>query len=406
MNIAQVTACQPGISVKSISQLHKLHSKTCGLRKSFVPCCVLLTLRARQSFGLKCQPISQSRKPLHICLAGDKGLMGNDDESSPWKSIEKAIGKFKGQNSIEDVLRRQIEKGEYFDSGGGGGVKPPVGGGNSGSGDGSPDGSGDSEDESLAGMWEENLQVFLATLGFIFLYIYIITGEELTKLARDYIKYLFGGTQSVRLKNAMYQCGILYNSLMPTKVEEDEDSEFWLEEAILDTPTWWHDPSDYREVLKNYLLSGSDEAIDIRNYLGLESDEEVRAKPTRPSSRCGTADRAATSHHSDQSRRATMPNKPITKTGKNTAKLWWRFGLAPLKFSSTGYKFPGGPVMYKYADDGGGGQYVDGGFLGEGGGGDGYKIGGGGDGYTIGGGGDGGGGDKYSIIGGGGSDGV
>lgn len=71
-----------------------------------------------------------------------------------------------------------------------------------------------------------------------------------------------------------------------------------------------------------------------------------------------------------------MLNKPI----KNTPKFWWRIGLALLKFSSTGYKFPGGPVMYKYADDGGGGQYVDGGFLGEGGGGDGYKIGGGGDG--------------------------
>ena len=90
----------------------------------------------------------------------------------------------------------------------------------------------------------------------------------------------------------------------------------------------------------------------------------------------------------------------ITKSGKNTAKF---FGLAPLKSSSTGYKFPGGPVMYKYADDGGGGQYVEGGFLGEGGGGDGYKIGGSGDGgggdkYSI----IGGGGDKYSIIGGGG----
>ncbi|ESW25298.1 hypothetical protein PHAVU_003G023800 [Phaseolus vulgaris] len=276
MNIAQVTACQPGISGKNISRLHKLHSKPYGLPNSFGPCsCALLTVRARQSFGLKCWPISQSRKPLHICLAGEKGMMGNDDENSPWKSIEKAIGKFKGQNSIEDVLRRQIEKGEY--SGGGGGeVKPPGGGGgNSGRGGGSPDGSGDSEDESLAEMWKENLQVFLATLGFIFLYIYIITGEELTKLARDYIRYIFGGSQSVRLKNAMYQCGLVYNTLTAPKEEED-DCEFWLEETILNTPTWWHDPADYREVLKNYFLSGSDEAMEMRNYLGLESDEHVR----------------------------------------------------------------------------------------------------------------------------------
>lgn len=81
MNIAQVTACQPGISGKNISRLHKLHSKSYGLPNSFGPCsCALLTVRARQSFGLKCWPISQSRKPLHICLAGEKGMMGNDDE--------------------------------------------------------------------------------------------------------------------------------------------------------------------------------------------------------------------------------------------------------------------------------------------------------------------------------------
>lgn len=107
-------------------------------------------------------------------------------------------------------------------------------------------------------------------------YIYIITGEEITKLARDYIRYLFGGSQSVRLKNAMYQCGLIYNTLTAPKEEEDEDSEFWLEEAILNTPTWWHDPDDYREVLKNYLLSGSDEAMAMRDHLGLESDEHVR----------------------------------------------------------------------------------------------------------------------------------
>lgn len=72
-----------------------------------------------------------------------------------------------------------------------------------------------------------------------------------------------------------------------------------------------------------------------------------------------------------------MLNTTTTESGMYTAKFWW---LAPLKFSSTGYKFPGGPVRYKYADDGGGGQYDDGGFLGDGGGGDEYKYGGGGDG--------------------------
>jgi hypothetical protein len=48
--------------------------------------------------------------------------------------------KFKGQ-SIEEVLQKQIQKGEYFDSGGSG-VKPPGGGGGGGGG-GIPDRSDD-----------------------------------------------------------------------------------------------------------------------------------------------------------------------------------------------------------------------------------------------------------------------
>lgn len=71
-------------------------------------------------------------------------------------------------------------------------------------------------------------------------------------------------------------------------------------------------------------------------------------------------------------------NKPA-KGGKAEAKLR---RLTPLKFSSTGYKFPGGPVMYM-KEAGGGGQYSDDGFLGEGGGGDGGGISGGGGGGKL-----------------------
>ena len=73
------------------------------------------------------------------------------------------MGRFKGK-SVEDVLRQQIEKKEYVDDGGKG-RKPPPGGGSGNGGD----GSGGSEDEGLAGILDETVQVILATIGFIFL---------------------------------------------------------------------------------------------------------------------------------------------------------------------------------------------------------------------------------------------
>lgn len=82
-------------------------------------------------------------------------------QGSPWKALENAVGNFKKDQSIEDLLRQQIQKQEYYDGGGSSG-KPP-GGGSGG------DGSGESEDEGLSGMWDEFVQVILATMGFIFL---------------------------------------------------------------------------------------------------------------------------------------------------------------------------------------------------------------------------------------------
>ncbi|XP_061339743.1 uncharacterized protein LOC133286356 [Gastrolobium bilobum] len=252
MNTVQVTAtCQPGIYVKNVSQLHQLHSKPYVLPMSINTCSrIPMSGRAKPSSGLECRPISKSRKPLHICLAGGKGMMSNDDEISPWKAMEKAMEKFKGQ-PIEDVLREQIGKGEYYDNGGRG-AKPPGGGSGGGGG---PDGPGGPEDENFAETFDENLQVALATLGFIFLYIYILTGEEFTKLARDYIKYVFGGSQSVRLKSAMSKW-----EQFSEMTETEEDDEYWLEEAIMDTPTWWYNPDDYYTAVNNYLKSNPDES--------------------------------------------------------------------------------------------------------------------------------------------------
>ncbi|KAK4432217.1 hypothetical protein Salat_0983800, partial [Sesamum alatum] len=84
-----------------------------------------------------------------VCLSGGKGNSENGNES-PWKALEKAVGNFKKDRSIEDVLRQQIEKQEYYDDGGNDGKRP---GGGGGGGDG--DGDYESKDESLSRIWDE-----------------------------------------------------------------------------------------------------------------------------------------------------------------------------------------------------------------------------------------------------------
>lgn len=85
-------------------------------------------------------------------------------------------------------------------------------------------------------------------------YVYIISGEEMARLAKDYIKYLFGGSQSARLKRAMYKWGRFYKKLTEKKVVDP----LWLEKAIINTPTWFDSPEKYRRLYKSYVESNSD----------------------------------------------------------------------------------------------------------------------------------------------------
>ncbi|CAK9327611.1 unnamed protein product [Citrullus colocynthis] len=252
MSSMQITATQNSIcSNKSICLVSK------SIYPSFHPSqsqSALVNLSANASYFKRGLPVLKYKhrrvglKHQHTPIVSLFGSKGKDsgDGGSPWKAFDKVVENFKKGRSVEDVLRQQIEKKEFYD-GGDGGKRPPSGGG----GDGSGDSSSGSEDDSLAGIMDETLQVVLATLGFIFLYIYIINGEELTRLAKDYIKYLLGGSKSVRLKRWMYQWGRFYQKL----TEKKQYDEYWLEKAIINTPTWWDHPDNYRRTVMAYIES-------------------------------------------------------------------------------------------------------------------------------------------------------
>ncbi|XP_022994855.1 uncharacterized protein LOC111490456 [Cucurbita maxima] len=179
-------------------------------------------------------------------LFGSKGK-DNGDGGSPWKAFDKVVENFKKGRSVEDILRQQIENKDFYDGGDGGRTPPGGGGGSSGG-----DSSSESEDHNILGILEETMHVVLATIGLVLVYIYIIEGQELVLLAKDYIKYLFGADRSARLKSAMYSWGKFYKRRTRKKQKPDE---YWLEKAILNTPTWWDHPDKYRYAIMEYLES-------------------------------------------------------------------------------------------------------------------------------------------------------
>lgn len=168
----------------------------------------------------------QHKRCTRVCANGGKGNSDSGDEAFSWDSLKKAMGGLGKQPSIEEMLRKQIENNEFVGEGGGG--NPPSSGG---------DGSGGSEDGDFSSALDEFLQVVMATIGFIFVYVMLIRGEELTRLARDYIKYLFGGKMSMRLERCMSDWRKFYDSILWIPPRED-----WLERAIVATPTWWYNP--------------------------------------------------------------------------------------------------------------------------------------------------------------------
>ncbi|TKY72459.1 hypothetical protein E2542_SST01199 [Spatholobus suberectus] len=236
MSTIQVAAIRPGIYAQNVSQLRRsFHSGPRTLPMRFDPLSVTsLSLRAEHSSRLQCQTVLKSRQSLHVCFAGGQGMMENSGDFQS-KSLQEAMGQLKGQ-SIEDILQEQIQKG-------GSGGKPP--GGRGGGGGGGSSGGSD-------GMSDETLQVVLATVSFILMYIFVISGLELMKLARDCIKFLSGRGQSVRLKRAIYKWVRVYKNI----IEKKEAVKNGLENAS----KCWFDPDFYRGVLRRHYVKSHPEA--------------------------------------------------------------------------------------------------------------------------------------------------
>ncbi|KAL6227832.1 hypothetical protein ACLB2K_001788 [Fragaria x ananassa] len=229
MSILQITSCQPSLYVRRTSQSLHLSSKpyilpvhaTIPLRNSSLT--IHNASNQQQCIPIlknqKCRAASMYQHPSPVCLLGGKGKNGSDDE----KALENATGNLKEELSIENVLRKQIEKKEFYKDktsvkrGGGnhGGIRG--GGGNGGGGNG---GSSGSDGRGFGGIINETLQVILATIGVVFLYVYIISGDEWTRLAKDYVKYLFSGSESARLKRAMYKWRKFYQKLTKKKLND------------------------------------------------------------------------------------------------------------------------------------------------------------------------------------------
>lgn len=247
MNV-QVTACQSALNVLNVFNSHCGPSMLCvAPRDVFILRTKSLKLTTDAPiYRRKILPktylrlktgASSYQRWTPVCLFGGKGKPENGNEVSPWKSLEKAMGNLKKEQSIEDALRQQIEKQEYYDDGGSGGNRSGGGGGG-----GSGSGSGGSGDEGFLGSLDEALQVILATIGLICLYLYIVRGgDQLRLVARDYIKFLFGAEKSNRLRRAMKWWGKLYRKFTRKKLYKPH----LLEREIVNTPTMWDDPIKY-----------------------------------------------------------------------------------------------------------------------------------------------------------------
>lgn len=182
--------------------------------------------------------------PVYASSGKENPELVNDPFSM--ESLNKAMAGAKKQQSIPDMLMEQMAKIRVLGSGGNGGNKKRYGG--------SGGGSDGPEDESFKESLYEIVQVLLATVAFTLMYIHIIRGEELYRLARDYTRYLVTGKRTARLKRAMLNWRDFFKGI--TKKDSTQEDSY--ERPIAsEVPMWWQQPQKFvhriKELCRGYL---------------------------------------------------------------------------------------------------------------------------------------------------------
>lgn len=137
-------------------------------------------------------------------------------------------------------------------SGGNGGNKNRYGG--------SGGGSDGPEDESFKDSLYEMIQILIATIAFIIVYIHIIRGEELYRLARDYTRYLVTGKRTARLKRAMLN----WREFSESITKKNGAQEDYYGRSDSSESTWWQQPQQLarrlEELFRGYLRPHAQES--------------------------------------------------------------------------------------------------------------------------------------------------
>lgn len=181
--------------------------------------------------------VAASHKRLtHVCALSGKGNPELDNDPF-MESLKKAMADAKKQQPIQDLLKEQMAKLTEQGSGGGGGNRNRRGG------NGGSDGP---EDESFKESLDEIVQVILATVAFILVYIHIIRGEELYRLAKDYTRYLVTGKRTARLKRAMLK----WNNFSESFMQKESSQEDRYGRPATSKPMWWQQPQKFVHLME------------------------------------------------------------------------------------------------------------------------------------------------------------